>query len=394
MTVKKTKSDRYAIHVKARGPDGKVIQVRRVLPKGTSKKAAVRIESETRHAILHGLHVDAKPGPASKAAPAPTLESWVEVFVREHSAAKGLRPGTIREQRRTFARSLIPALGASTRIDAIGTREFLRVRSMLAGRGLAPKTINNVLGVLSRAVRFYYERAGLEVPHFDSSRAKVSKSPPKFWEPDRYAAMVEAAAELGPRTLAIVLLMGDCGLRTGEVVALEWSHLQWEPTPQIVVQRSYTDGHWGPPKNGRPRTVPMTTRTAAALRAVPQTLRVPWVLTRVVEGAPTFVTRSAISWMVCKVERAIGEETSYSDGQLHKLRHTYVTRLAAAGAPARVIMELAGHRTIGTTLRYMHLLPGATAVAVSQLESFDATSATPADQYRINAGDLDSNSGT
>ena len=55
------------------------------------------------------------------------------------------------------------------------------------------------------------------------------------------------------------------------------------------------------------------------------------------------------------MEPAAGLEHSRSDGQLHKLRHTYVTRLAAAGVPARTIMDLAGHRNLSTTMRYMHL---------------------------------------
>lgn len=42
------------------------------------------------------------------------------------------------------------------------------------------------------------------------------------------------------REFAALLLMGDCGLRTGEVIALEWDHIRWQPKPQIVVQRSYT----------------------------------------------------------------------------------------------------------------------------------------------------------
>lgn len=123
-----------------------------------------------------------------------------------------------------------------------------------------------MLGVLSRALRFYYEREGLDAPRLDSCRAKVPKSPPEFWDRERYRDLVRAAADLDPRTLAVVLLMGDCGLRTGEVIALEWSHIRWQPLQQILVQRNYTAGHFGPPKSGRPRTVPLTRRTVAALR--------------------------------------------------------------------------------------------------------------------------------
>lgn len=48
-----------------------------------------------------------------------------------------------------------------------------------------------------------------------------------------------------------------------------------------------------------------------------------------------------------------------------------MTRLAAAGAPARSIMELVGHTMLSTTLRYMHMMPGEASRAVSILEGFD-----------------------
>jgi integrase len=39
-----------------------------------------------------------------------------------------------------------------------------------------------------------------------------------------------------------------------------------------------------------------------------------------------------------------------------------------AGVPTRVIKEIAGHASITTTERYMHLAPGSTQEAVRKLE--------------------------
>ena len=369
MTVRKSPRGQWMIDVKIRRPNGEVVRERRVSPVQT-KRGAQRFEHELRELILRGEWTKAKP-----AEPAPTLERWAEIFAVEHSQAKHLRPSTIDEQRAAFRNYLIPILGASTPIDTIRTPHFDRVRRGMAARGLAPKTTNNALAILSRAVRFFYERQGLDVPPFDSCRVKVPRSAPKFWEPEQYASLVAAAADIGPEALALVLLMGDCGLRTGEVIALEWSHVRWRPEPQITIQRSCTRGEFGPPKGGRPRTVPMTTRTAAAVRALPRGLAVPWVFTRDVGDGPTHATRSALTWIAAVVEREVGLATSRTDGQLHKLRHTYVTRLAAAGVPARTIMDLAGHEHLSTTMRCMHMNPGATSRAVAALETFDRSEA-------------------
>ena len=368
MSVRKSHRGKWMIHAKIRRPNGEIVEVRRVSPVNT-RRGAERYEREIRELIARGEWTDK---PRATAEPAPTLDQWVEIFVNEHSRAKHLRPSSIDEQRRMFRLYLLPVLGASTRIDAIGTPQFERVRRAIAARGLSAKTTNNALGVLSRAVRYFYERQGLDVPHFDGCRVKVRPGVPTFWEPDQYQALVNVAAGLGPRELAIVLLMGDCGLRTGEVIALEWSHVRWSPDPQLVIQRGHWRGHFGPPKGGRPRTVPMTDRVAAVLRSLPRRLGCSWVLARDhARGEAGHETHASLGWALGKVERAAGFGKQGSRGKLHKLRHTYVTRLAAAGVQPLTIRDLAGHTRLETTMRYMHLLPGAGTRAVEALQAFD-----------------------
>lgn len=53
----------------------------------------------------------------------------------------------------------------------------------------------------------------------------------------------------------------------------------------------------------------------------------------------------------------------------HTLRHTFCSHLAMRGAPARAIQELAGHRHLTTTQRYMHLSPAALQGAIALLEA-------------------------
>jgi site-specific recombinase XerD len=53
---------------------------------------------------------------------------------------------------------------------------------------------------------------------------------------------------------------------------------------------------------------------------------------------------------------------------IHVLRHTFCSHLAMRGAPARAIQELAGHKDLSTTQRYMHLSPAALDSAIHLLE--------------------------
>lgn len=50
------------------------------------------------------------------------------------------------------------------------------------------------------------------------------------------------------------------------------------------------------------------------------------------------------------------------------LRHAFCSHLAMRGAPARAIQELAGHKDLSMTQRYMHLGPAALDAAIRLLE--------------------------
>ncbi len=54
---------------------------------------------------------------------------------------------------------------------------------------------------------------------------------------------------------------------------------------------------------------------------------------------------------------------------VHVLRHSFCSHLAMKGAPARAIQELAGHKDLTTTQRYMHLSPAALDAAIRLLDA-------------------------
>lgn len=58
---------------------------------------------------------------------------------------------------------------------------------------------------------------------------------------------------------------------------------------------------------------------------------------------------------------------------LHSLRHTFLTRLGAAGVDAFVIMKTAGHHSVTVSQRYIHPHQSAVEIAVAKLEAFNTT---------------------
>ena len=158
----------------------------------------------------------------------------------------------------------------------------------------------------------------------------------------------------------IVLLGGDAGLRCGEIMALEWSDVDLEKR-QLCVQRSDWKGHVTSTKGGRLRYVPLTRRLADALRREPATAGRRVV--RSEEGEP--LTQRLVQGLVARAAR----RANIANGGVHVLRHTFCSHLAMRGAGARAIQELAGHRDLVTTQRYMHVSPAAIESAIRLLDS-------------------------
>lgn len=63
--------------------------------------------------------------------------------------------------------------------------------------------------------------------------------------------------------------------------------------------------------------------------------------------------------------------------RFHDLRHTFGTRMAAAGVPMRTLQEWMGHRDISTTQRYAGYAPSAHEAAFVAAAFADDTESVP-----------------
>lgn len=299
---------------------------------------------------------------ATPKAKTPTVAEFADDFITGHSMVEQLRRSTIDSQRGRLRNHILPVVG-EVPVDEIRTHHFGELKRAMAEKGLSGKTINCSLTVLSRLTRYWYERGGLTPPSFKAGLIKLDEREAEFYEPQQYEALVTSARKLGPELLVLVLLMGDAGLRQGEVCALRWEDVRRFPEPVLRLKRSrYKDQDEPGTKGRKPRTVPMTARLVEALEALPRARRQIHVLVRR-EGHA--LTPRAVQRRLLKVERGAGLEDR---GLSHKLRHTFATRLVANGVSLWVIKELLGHKDLRTTQRYLHMLTGAASEAIASLD--------------------------
>ena len=239
------------------------------------------------------------------------------------------RAGSPRKER-ILRVHLVPALG-HRRLDAIKSEDVQRLKCALQAK--SPKTVNNVLAVLSVLLKKAVEWEVIERMPCTVKLLPVPKGSAAFYDFDQYERLIEVARTLDARTHLIVLLGGEAGLRVGEMMALEWGDVDLA-NRQVCVARSDWNGFVTTPKGGRLRRVPLTRRLAAALSAQ-RHLRSARVLCQD-DGTP--LTRPFVQ---AKMKRASRRAGMPHDG-LHILRHSFCSHLAMRGAPARAIQELAG----------------------------------------------------
>jgi integrase len=338
----------WEVDITFRLPDGRKYRERSKAPVD-SKSGALRWgQDRERHLLQHG-----PPQPKKEV---PTLEKFAPRFIEGHAKANRQKPSGIAAKEMILRVHLLPALGHK-RLDMIKNEDVQRLKHNLQAK--SPKTVNNVLAVLSVLLKKAVEWEVIERMPCSIKLLRVSKDSPRFFDFDEYERLVDAARILDSRTYLIVLLGGEAGLRCGEMIALEWDDVDFV-NRRVCVRRSDWNGQVTTPKSGRVRWVPLTRRLAVGLSAH-RHLRSPRVLCQ--DNAEP-LTRQMVQTRVKSAARKAG----LSENSVHVLRHTFCSHLAMRGAPARAIQEAAGHKELGTTQRYMHVSPAALEDAIRLLE--------------------------
>ena len=287
----------------------------------------------------------------------PTLEQFSERFLDGYARANRQKASGVAAKAMIIRVHLIPSMGSKA-LNAITNEEVQRLKRQLLPK--APKTVNNILTVLNVMLKTAVEWDLIDRVPCTIKLLRVSKGSTRFCDFDEFERLVVAAKSTDSRSHLLVLLAGEAGLRLGEMVALEWTDIDFVKR-QLCVQRSAWKGQIGSPKGGRLRHVPLTARLGATLRDH-RHLRGSLVLCQD-DGAP--LTQGLVRGYVRRATRKAG----LPNNGPHMLRHTFCSHLAMRGAPARAIQELAGHRDLSTTQRYMHLSPAALDSAIRLLDS-------------------------
>lgn len=280
----------------------------------------------------------------------------------------------VRARRRGRKRSTLEDIESDTRVhlkhyfgersaDSITGSDVHDLVSTLEGKGLAPKTIRDIVATLSALLNFakapqrrwVAENAceGVELP------AVPERTEIRFLTLEE----VDAAVASTPKGIyqvidkALILTAAMTGLRKGELVALRWRDIDW-PAARIRVRQNYVRGEFGTPKSKRStRSVPMADEVGGELERLfkGSTFQEDddLVFAHPLTGEP--MPKANITRRFRKALEAAGLDDSH---RFHDLRHTFGTRMAATGkVPMRTLQEWMGHRSLATTEIYADYAP-------------------------------------
>lgn len=163
------------------------------------------------------------------------------------------------------------------------------------------------------------------------------------------------------RNRILVLLSHYAGLRVGEIATLTWGDLL-EPSGDIARQFLLKAAHT---KTNEARTVHVSGKLARELVGYKSCFK-----QEPKRSAPLIASQKGGAFSansLCQLMGRIYASAGVSEASSHSGRRWFITRLAHTGVSPKVIMTLAGHRSLATTQRYIDVNDQMMAAAVEVL---------------------------
>ena len=218
-------------------------------------------------------------------------------------------------------------------LSAVTPAMVAKWRDELSKR-LAPQTVQHYLAVLNRLYKAAARDFGIPLPLGNPVAAvrmpTISNARERRLEGNEETRLMAALdASRGRHLKAVALLALETAMRRGEILALRWEY--------VDIKRRVV--HLPETKNGSSRDVPLSTKAAAVLDALPRNIS-----GRVFDTSETAITEG--------FQRA-AKRAGIPDFRFHDLRHEATSRLAEK-LQMHELGKVTGHKSPRMLMRYYH----------------------------------------
>ena len=340
MPVRRGSNGRWIYREVVKKLDGTRVRLEGRAPKHNNTKVAAH------QALLDHIERTLYPERVPQAKEVPTFHEWFTGrFWREWVVGRRNKPTEVKSKLSIYERHLKPAFG-KLGLDEIGPGEIASFRASLVERKLSEKRINNILAVLSKALKYAVD-VELIAKSPKIGLYKVERPEIEPWDFEQYARILASAKIEGPDWYAAVCLAGEAGLRSGEVKALRWREDVDLIAKTITVNQQTCYGETTTPKGRTRRTIPMTDALERALRAL-ETIREGFVVRNLDGSQKTDGQANAVILRICR-------RAGLPEKRWHTLRHAYGTHAAMFGVNPWRLQSWMGHKRIDETMIYVHM---------------------------------------
>ena len=286
------------------------------------------------------------------------LIEWLELY-----AKPSIKQRTYDQYSDVVRRRLIPSLGDYD-MDELDARVIQRYIVGLSqsgntknGKGLAPNSVNSIILVIHASLSMAYVLGLTKAIYVDKiKRPKTMEKAVESFSAEEQKRIEQAVLQdKRPKMIGIILCLYT-GLRIGELLALEWSDIDFSQGELSVSKTCYD----GKDENGNFCRVTGTPKTETSRRIIPLPKQIIPILKEIKkknnskyvvgDGDKTISVRSYQR----SFELLLKKQKIPHHG-FHALRHTFATRAIECGMDVKSLSEILGHKNPTITLnRYVH----------------------------------------
>ena len=318
-------SGKWYVRIKNRGKD----RLHRVASQAQGRDLHTRLRAE----ILESRYQPERVRPL-------TLKTWID---------RCLEGSTNRDKQHEEQRAKYWSGVFGDRFLSEITNENIRCHQakMLASGDWKPSTVNRYLSALRRMLTLALQDGKiLRHPMMGIKRLPEEQKDDYFSD----EALKNIHAVMKPHAWKEVHFAIETCLRASEQYSLKWSDVNFE-SRHLTIPLS---------KSSKTRRVPLSEQALHILRALDSALESAWVFPDTL--APLKPRNPYYAGAHFKrVLRKAG-----LSGNWHVLRHTGATRRLLAGVDLVTVSKILGHRSIQTTMRYLHLVQDHMASSINQ----------------------------
>lgn len=220
-------------------------------------------------------------------------------------------------------------------------RQILIDTPTLKGGKRTPSTTNRYYASLSSLLTYAAKHLSWinENPALRLIKLKENPGRDRVLSKDEISRLLSAARESkSPYLYCIIILAVTTGARQGELLSLEWKHIDFVNKLAYIKQS----------KNGRPRSIALSDPVVAELRRL-YDLRNP-------QKPLVFASKTAFGRVdIKKAWQQALKRAGITNCRAHDMRHTFCTYAAEKGASNLQLQTATGHRTLSMLLQYTHM---------------------------------------